>query len=609
MQDSITRLQSLGAWLVRCGADKAALDKAWQEAPWSGAGEAPLVGIIPGRSDWAVVDIDPPKTKGDMPVHERFAAVRHALGDPAFTNPTPSGGFHWWYRLEAGGEPVPNWKLIVGDLRVDNGYVVLWAPERVAEAISEDEGYQHTREGLTRLLSPLRASGGHVQQQGGKRGRGHVEGDRNSGLFDKVLAAMVNDPDPEPAIAKAVKDAKEAGLPFSEIDATVASARKRATPHRKERQAERLRPEPLSDIGIAISEFREQEAKERLTKLDQAAREALRRVGAVVRNDGNDPLVRMRQVARAWDDGQDTAVRKLFSKAVLDKVRGGIDWSQDYTLQWLVPGWVPRWRLAFLYAMGGIGKSRLSVQLALAKALGLDTWVPGGTGRPGIGLDAEPVRVAFVSWEDDGTDMHRMLAQAAHALGVESDAVEQVLNDRLCFYDVGGMGPIWSPGADKHTSVVASVTDAGIWLRGLMDDFDLVFVDPIAAAYGSEENVRTLVRDFISYWDTAAREAQCNLLMLGHSSKEHLVSGSTDWANGVRCVLGAEWRERTDVVNKHGKKDVVARALQLRTVKLNGAVKAAPVWLAPGPDGHGWRVTTRKESESCFPVGDEGGQA
>lgn len=610
---TIARLNGMGAHLVRCTKGKAAIDPSWQTAPCPTglAEEADLVGLIPGRSDWAVIDIDRPKGPDGMNMSQRMASIHQALGHPAFTNETPSGGYHWWYKLAPDGPIVPNWKLTVGDLRCDNGYVALWAPEKVCEAFQGGQGYQHTRGELSRLLTPLRASQGHGLHGGTETrdgGRGRTEGDRNQGAFVRARMAAERDADPTHPVLAAYRDAVAGGLdPEEALVATIRGLGYGAA----DRAAHAEATAGFSDIAQAVWEFRQAEAAEPLTRLERAARDSLRRIGASVRQDEKDPLVRMRQAAVAWDGGGDEAVRKLFGQTVLDKVRAGIDWSATYEMQWLVPGWVPLHRLAFLYAMGGIGKSRLSVQLALAKALGLPFWLPG---VHGVKLEPKPAKVAFVTWEDDATDMHRMLAQAAKALGVEGAEVAQALDDgRIQFFDVGGIGPLWSPGADKHTSVVASITDAGMWLRGLMDEFDLVFVDPIAGAYGSEENVRTLVRDFISWFDMACRESECTLLMLGHSSKEHLVSGSTDWANGVRCVLGAQWVERRENTAKDArgrpKSELKGRGLQLSAVKLNGAARPRPVWLVPGPGECGWVVGKRDESEAAFDLsGAEGGE-
>ena len=601
---TIARLDDMGAHLVRCGMDKAAIDPGWQTDPCpKGLAEmADLVGLIPGRSDWCVIDIDFPKGGSQPGLGERILQVESALGEPAHSTFTPSGGWHYWYKLAPDGPIVPNWKLTVGDVRCDNGYVVLWAPEGVCEAFEASKGHRHTRGELFRLLAPLRAASGHGEAPDG--GRGRKEGDRNQGAFARARMAGERDVDPTGPVLKAYRDAVEGGLdPEEAIVATI-----RGLGYGARDRAERAEAvEGLSDIGRAVFEFREAEQAERLTRLDRAARDSYRRITASVRQDGKDPVVWMRNVAQVWERFGDPGVRELLGKELMDQVRSGIDWSADYGMRWLVPGWVPLHRLAFLYAMGGIGKSRLSVQLALAKALGLPFWLPG---VHGIKLEPKAARVAFVTWEDDATDMHRMLAQAARALGVDDAEVEAVLSDgRFSFFDVGGIGPLWSPGADKHTSVVASVTDAGLWLRSLMDQFDMVFVDPIAGAYGSEENVRTLVRDFISWFDMAARESHCTLVMLGHSSKEHLVSGSTDWSNGVRCVLGAQWIETRDVVDEKTKrKGTTARALQLAAVKLNGAVRPRPVWLVPGPGECGWVVGSRKDSESAFPLDGSGGE-
>ena len=611
----IKRLLDAGAHLVRCGADKVPFDKAWQDAPWSGAGETVHVGMVPGRSDWLVVDVD---VKGiplcDDPeaiLSQRISEVHQALGGEVLVTPTPSGGAHLWYPVFGSHPAIPNGKLWsrgrpIGDLRCDGGFVVLWEPEAVAHLLEEyGHGLRMDRtKALDKLAelrkAPERAAGGHSQRDSastpgggsgsGTRGaRGHVEGDRNEGLYAKVFAALMNDADPEPAIDAAVDDAVRAGLSLDEVHATVMSARKGAA-------AAMERPEDDGSLfGPVVDGWRAEEARAMLSRQASIASGALGRIEALLHGDVHDAVRVMRRVARAHDEGGDAAVRAAYRSRVLDQVRPGMRWSDPEATEWLVRGWLPLNRLAFLFAVGGIGKTRLAAQLALALAAGHAEWL-AGDGAPSIPLDGVKRRVLFVSWEDTERSMRRMLVNAAQAL--ELGAPQDLLGDRFEFIYAGKLGPLWAPaGHSGHTSTLSGLTQAGHWLLDEMERYDVVILDPLAAVYASDENQRGLVRSFIGTLDEACQDRACTLLVLAHSSKEHLVSGSTDWQNGVRCVLAVEEDVETDKDPADKRRNVVvSRALRLSVVKMNEARKPMPRWIAERSGG--WYATTRNRAQT-----------
>ena len=65
----------------------------------------------------------------------------------------------------------------------------------------------------------------------------------------------------------------------------------------------------------------------------------------------------------------------------------------------------------------------------------------------------------------------------------------------------------------------------------------MLIVDPSAAAYGSNENNRALVRAFVSDLDAWARDNNCAVLILSHPPKWAAdYSGSTDWEASVRSM-------------------------------------------------------------------------
>ena len=592
---TIEALVKNGAHLVRCGADKAALDKAWQDAPWTGAGSAPLVAHIPGRIGMAVVDVD--LAWGELEALR--AAVVDALGEPLLEVPTPSGGVHLYYPVHGEGT-IPNKALTVGDLRGDRGYAVLYGDSggRLL-AISGDTRYQGGGWGRTALLEALRPL---LRAGGGEQGsvpRGLFEGDRHNGLRDRMVAAVRNDESPEEAVAAALGTAVDAGLPRGEVRALarwVVGAMGQAHEAERERRAS-----AFSELSEVIERWRRNDGTADLAKQGRLARGALAYIEALVRGDPDDALLIMRQVAARHEAGGDAAVYAWFRETVTGRMREGVAWDAPAEPRWLVKGWIPWGRMALLYADGGLGKTRVGVQLALGLASGGGTWLPGdGEGGFPVSLYGCRRKVLFLSWEDTREAMARLMRQAAATLGI--DDPEKAMGTDFTFRYMGGVRGIWAPraGGSEHVANRAGATETGYWLREEMRKYNVVILDSLASIYGSDENQRGLVRAFINHLDEAAIETDCTVLVIGHSSKAHLVSGSTDWRNGVRCVLGLEVVERKvkDPADKRREK-VAGRAVRLRVEKLNEARKPGEVWLSPTAAG-GWQTSTRERSEALF---------
>ena len=147
---AVAAMIAAGAHMVRCRADKKAIDEGWQDAPWDGKGRHHLAGWIPGRSGWCCIDIDLPKDcpRPEQVLSERVAGVHAVLGEPAVTFTTLSGGRHLYYPV-AGDGVVGNRKLTVGDLRCDHGYAILWgsAALEMAALLKQDLSGQANRPG------------------------------------------------------------------------------------------------------------------------------------------------------------------------------------------------------------------------------------------------------------------------------------------------------------------------------------------------------------------------------------------------------------------------------------------------------------------------------
>ena len=209
-------------------------------------------------------------------------------------------------------------------------------------------------------------------------------------------------------------------------------------------------------------------------------------------------------------------------------------------VEWLIDGWLLWGRAALLAGDGGLGKSRLALRLAAGIASAEPDWLGGITTAEGsrrrLLRSDSPANVVIATWEDDLDEFDRRLA----AIGMHA-----ATDGRIKFVDMADNGPLWAPLRSGHVSSMASLTTAGEKLREYAESVEarLLVIDPLAAAYAGDENVRGLVRAFLSSWDAWGRRNGCAVLFVGHTPKGvSRTSGSTDWRNAVRNLWSLEYQ-------------------------------------------------------------------
>ena len=205
-QQVLAKLHKRDVHFVLCRPSKAALETGWQRQAASldsvlkhdaGGG---LLGFIPGRSGLWVLDAD--KFPGeDKDTGDLLASVS-ALATVA----TPRG-LHAYFK-KASSNPVGNRAWAVGgysgDIRADHGYIILWKPHRLADALDMLPSAPPTAVEL--FPKPRRSAAGG----------------RNNKLNKDVFAAARRGQNDFAANRAA---ALASGLPPAEADATIRSAR------------------------------------------------------------------------------------------------------------------------------------------------------------------------------------------------------------------------------------------------------------------------------------------------------------------------------------------------------------------------------------------------
>ena len=282
------------------------------------------------------------------------------------------------------------------------------------------------------------------------------------------------------------------------------------------------------------------------------------------------------------------------------------DWTgEPERREWLAPLWFPAGRVALLAADGGSAKSLFALQVAAVVAAGEGFQAPGSKGPamlPGNKradgkapqLAGKAGVVVFVTWEDEPDEVHRRLSGLPNLF--DGRTVRDAVEDRLHLMDLAGCGALWGPADDGHRDTVARLTDTGRALEAYVRHVKprLIVIDPVAAAYGGNENDRGAVRGFLSHLNALAAETGAAVLLVAHPPKgrnaDHY-SGSTDWRNGVRVmvILGPQPVRNYVGKPKNGNSNAPAEGQALTLEKANYARPGRTAWLRfkvdDGPNG------------------------
>lgn len=276
------------------------------------------------------------------------------------------------------------------------------------------------------------------------------------------------------------------------------------------------------------------------------------------RDISNDPEVLAAQAE--WDAAQETLKRHQqksldafapFSAATL----AGKPVPER---KWHVPMVIPAGTVTGLAGDGGIGKSLLALQLAVATAVG-GTWV---------GLPCAKGRALYIGAEDDHDEMHKRLGEICAASGLDMADLTDL--------EIAPMAGFDTVLAEAKRS--GKVEGTKLWqkVRAHVERTrpTLIVFDTLADLFAGDENVRTQAQQFVGLLRGLCVEYGATALLLTHPSLSGMasgtgMSGSTAWNNSVRSRLyltkpdkapeDTDLRVLSIMKNNYGKRGDVAK--------------------------------------------------
>src|SRR5262245_5800364 len=192
---------------------------------------------------------------------------------------------------------------------------------------------------------------------------------------------------------------------------------------------------------------------------------------------------------------------------------------------WAVPGLMLKGTLSVLVAPPGSGKSLLSLQLAIAIAVGISWggWSP-----------RKQEKVLIINAEDDIDEMRRRLCAAARIMGVEQErligrvflakAPESVV---IAKFDSKHRVIVRTPLIEQ---LVATIKEQGI---------GVCIADPFAETFEGDENSNSEVKWGAILWREVARRTAAGLLLVHHTRKyANGMAGEADASRGGGALIG-----------------------------------------------------------------------
>ncbi|WP_336802407.1 AAA family ATPase [Kaistia sp. MMO-174] len=193
---------------------------------------------------------------------------------------------------------------------------------------------------------------------------------------------------------------------------------------------------------------------------------------------------------------------------------------------WVVPGLLIRRHTSLLVAPGGVGKSLLTLQTAMAL----------GSGKPWAGWSIDrPYRTLVINAEDDTDELRRRMVAATS----EMDLRQEDIGDRVLLAD--DPESIVVAKIDPKTKAVIRMPLVEQLVASIVQhQIDVIIVDPFAETFEGEENSNSEMKWVAAIWREIGRRTNAAVLLVHHTKKYAKdMGGDADAARGGGALVNS----------------------------------------------------------------------
>lgn len=190
--------------------------------------------------------------------------------------------------------------------------------------------------------------------------------------------------------------------------------------------------------------------------------------------------------------------------------------------QWLVRGLILRGHITALLAAGGVGKSILSLTLALHMCAGkhFSHW-----------RCPDRLRVAVLTVEEDDEELERRLHALQKQFGFDNDDASRLLIINM-------EDPPLLAVADKRGIMKPTEKLAKLKLELSNHGADVIILDPFVELWAGQENDNVQVKSAMTFIRSICRELNVGIILCHHVRKGAMTPGDVDSGRGASAFSG-----------------------------------------------------------------------
>ena len=261
-------------------------------------------------------------------------------------------------------------------------------------------------------------------------------------------------------------------------------------------------------------------------------------------------------------------------------LRSKVPPERSYVFKGLLPNKI----VAAIIAAGGTGKSFMAIHMAASAAAGamlLDEFI-----------SERPIKVVFVSGEDDQDELNRRLRSAIKNF---SASHQSLVDNNLSFIDFTSSFELFT---NKLSYGETSITETPAKLIKLIqeklgDEVGLIIIDPVSRFRGGEENSAPDTTRFVQTIQLLSEQLNSTVLLVHHVNKnarangtgQNNARGSSALVDGVRLVMELNALSDKEMKDQFNITPGTKELLSLSVVKSNYSKKIMPITVEKTDDG------------------------